>query len=65
MMEMIISRKPSSRHIEPNLKDLKMNEDEAMESYMLRVNEIINAIRKLGEEIDDSIIIKKVLRSLP
>jgi len=29
------------------------------------VNEVINAIRGLGETIEDKIIIKKVLRSLP
>ena len=43
---------------------LKMNEDETIEAYMLRVNEITNAIRGLGEEIEDQVIVKKVLRSL-
>jgi len=32
---------------------------------MLRVNEVINAIKGLGEEIEDLVIVKKVLRSLP
>lgn len=32
---------------------------------MLRVNEVINAIRALGEKIEDITIMKKVLRSLP
>jgi len=44
---------------------LKMNEDENIEAYMLRVNEVINAIKGLGEEIEDSVIVKKVLCSLP
>ncbi|XP_043705467.1 transcription initiation factor TFIID subunit 11-like [Telopea speciosissima] len=44
---------------------LKMAEDETIEAYMLRVNEAINAIRGLGEEIKDPMIVKKVLRSLP
>ncbi|XP_043710393.1 uncharacterized protein LOC122659335 [Telopea speciosissima] len=44
---------------------LKMAEDETIEAYMLRVNEAINAIRGLGEEIKDPVIVKKVLRSLP
>jgi len=46
-------------------ESLKMNEDENIEAYMLRVNEVINAIRGLEEKIEDSFIVKKVLRSLP
>jgi len=42
-----------------------MNEDDNIEAYMIRVNEVINAIRGLGEKIEDSIIVKKILRSLP
>ena len=45
-------------------ESLKMNEDENIEVYMLRVNEVINAIRSLREKIEDSVIVKKVLRSL-
>ncbi|XP_043696877.1 uncharacterized protein LOC122647574 [Telopea speciosissima] len=41
-----------------------MAEDETIEPYMLRVNEAVNAIRGLGEEIKDPVIVKKVLRSL-
>ncbi|XP_043716271.1 uncharacterized protein LOC122664495 [Telopea speciosissima] len=44
---------------------LKMTDDETIEAYMLRVNEVVNAIRGLGEEIKDPVIVKKVLRSLP
>jgi len=46
-------------------ESLKMNEDENIEAYMLRVNEMINAIRGLREKIEDSVIVKKVLHSLP
>jgi hypothetical protein len=42
-----------------------MKEDENIESYFLRVDETVNAIIKLGEEIKESIIVQKVLRSLP
>jgi len=44
---------------------LKMNGDESIEEYMHRVSEIVNAIWGLGEKIEDSIIVKKVLHSLP
>jgi hypothetical protein len=42
-----------------------MKEDENIASYFLRVYEIVNAIIGLGEEIEESVIVQKVLRSLP
>jgi hypothetical protein len=44
---------------------MKMKEDENIASYILRDNETMNAIKGLGEEVDKSIIIQKVLRSHP
>jgi hypothetical protein len=44
---------------------LKMKEDENIAAYFLRVDETVNAINGLGEEVDESIIVQKVLRSLP
>lgn len=46
-------------------ESLKMNEEEKIEEYFLRVDEKINSMRGLGETIEDKIVIKKVLRSLP
>jgi hypothetical protein len=46
-------------------EQLKMKEDEDITTYFLRVDEIVNAIIGLGEEIEESIIVQKVLRSLP
>jgi hypothetical protein len=31
----------------------------------LRVDEMVNAMRGLGETIDDSLLVQKILRSLP
>jgi hypothetical protein len=42
-----------------------MKEDENIAAYFLRVDETINAILGLGEEIKESVIVQKVLRSLP
>jgi hypothetical protein len=42
-----------------------MKEDENIAGYFLRVDEPINAIIGLGEEIKESVIVQKVLRSLP
>jgi hypothetical protein len=46
-------------------KQLKMKEDENIAAYFLRVDEIMNAIIGLREEIEESVIFQKVLRSLP
>jgi hypothetical protein len=46
-------------------KQLKMKEDENIATYFLRVDETINAIIGLREEIKESVIVQKLLRSLP
>jgi hypothetical protein len=42
-----------------------MKEDEDIATYFLRVDEIVNSIKGLGEEIKESMVVQKVLRSLP
>jgi hypothetical protein len=42
-----------------------MKEDENIAAYFLRVDETVNAILGLREEIKESLIVQKVLRSLP
>jgi hypothetical protein len=46
-------------------KQLKMREDEDITFYFLQVDETVNEIIGLGEEIEDSVIVQKVLRYLP
>jgi hypothetical protein len=46
-------------------EQLKMKEDENIVAYFLRVDEKMNAIIELGEEIEESVIVQKVPRSLP
>jgi hypothetical protein len=46
-------------------EQLKMNEDENITSYFLRVDEIVNSIKGLGDEINGHVIVKKALISLP
>jgi hypothetical protein len=46
-------------------EQLKMKEDENIAAYLLQVDETVNAIIGLGEEIKESVIAQKVLRSLP
>jgi hypothetical protein len=45
-------------------ENLKMNEKENIATYFLRVDEVVNAIKGLGEELNESLAIKKLLRSL-
>jgi hypothetical protein len=42
-----------------------MKEDEDIATYFLLVNEIVNTIRGLGENIEKSVIVQKILRSIP
>jgi hypothetical protein len=42
-----------------------MKEDGDITAYFLRVDETVNGIIGLGEEIEESVIVEKVLRSLP
>jgi hypothetical protein len=42
-----------------------MKEDEDITAYFLRVDETVNAIIGLGKEIEESVIVQKILRSLP
>src|SRR3984957_4748976 len=46
-------------------EQLKMNEDETINKYFLRVEELVNAMKGLGEKFDDSLLVQKILRSLP
>jgi hypothetical protein len=46
-------------------EQLKMNEDETISKYFLRVEELVNAMKGLGETFDDSLLVQKILRSLP
>jgi hypothetical protein len=46
-------------------EQLKMNEDETISKYFLRVEEIVNSMKGLGEKFDDSPLVHKILRSLP
>jgi hypothetical protein len=43
---------------------LKMNENETVSKYFLRVEELVNAMKGLGEKIEESILVQKILRSL-
>jgi hypothetical protein len=42
-----------------------MKEDEDIAAYFLRFDETVNVIIGLGEEIEESVIVQKILRSLP
>ena len=42
-----------------------MNEDEDIEAYILQVDQLVNTIRGLGEKVEDTIVVRKILRTLP
>ena len=41
-----------------------MNEDETIAAYFLRIDEVVNARKGLGEQIEDYDVISKVIRSV-
>eukprot|EP00253_Pinus_taeda_P027875 PITA_27875 len=43
---------------------LKMHNDESIASYFLRIDEVVNRMKNLGEEIKEVTLAEKVLRSL-
>eukprot|EP00253_Pinus_taeda_P015480 PITA_15480 len=43
---------------------LKMYNDESVANYFLRLDEVVNCMKNLGEEIKEAIVVEKVLRSL-
>jgi len=46
-------------------EQLKMNEDDNIVAYFLQVDEVVNNIKGLVYELNESVVVKKVLRSLP
>ncbi|XP_059067484.1 uncharacterized protein LOC131858302 [Cryptomeria japonica] len=52
------------KNIRAQFEGLKMKEEEKIVDYLQRIDEIVNAIRGLGEYTLDEVIVKKVLRSL-
>jgi hypothetical protein len=46
-------------------EQLKMDEDETINKYFLCIEGLFNTMKWLGEMIDDSFLIEKILRSLP
>ena len=46
-------------------ENIKMNEEEDVANFFLRVVEILNKMKALGETIRECLIVQKILRSLP
>jgi hypothetical protein len=64
-MKEIQKSKQQSFKLTGQLEQLKIKEDKDIAAYFLQVDEIVNAIIGLGEEIEESVIVQKILRSLP
>eukprot|EP00253_Pinus_taeda_P015104 PITA_15104 len=45
-------------------ENLRMYNDESVANYFLRIDEIVNCMKNLGEEIKEAVVVEKVLRSL-
>jgi hypothetical protein len=42
-----------------------MKEDETVGKYFMRLEELVNAMKSLGEKIEEPSLVQKILRSLP
>jgi hypothetical protein len=61
---------PKFKHVKlqqhrAQFENMKKNEKEDIVTYLLGVDEVFNAIRGLGEEFKESLVVHKVLRSFP
>jgi hypothetical protein len=45
-------------------EQIKMNEDETVSKYFLRIEELVNSMKGLGEKIEKSFLVQTILRSL-
>ncbi|XP_059068685.1 uncharacterized protein LOC131859146 [Cryptomeria japonica] len=52
------------QNLRAQFENLKMKDEEKIADYLQRVDETMSAIRGLGEEVSDGVIVKKVMRSL-
>ena len=41
-----------------------MHNDESIASYFIRIDEVVNCMKNLGEEIKEATLVEKILRSL-
>ena len=46
-------------------EELKMSEDQSFDSFYSKLNEVVVNKFNLGEKIEDSKIVRKILKSLP
>ena len=46
-------------------EELRMSEDESFDSFYSKLNEVVNNKFNLGEKIEDSKFVRKILHSLP
>jgi hypothetical protein len=52
------------QQLREEFENLKLDEKEDIATYFLRFDEVFNAIRGLGEELNESLVVQKLLRSL-
>ena len=46
-------------------ESIKMDDEEDISSYFLRVAKVVNSLKGLGDNIEENTIVQKILRSLP
>ncbi|XP_059073274.1 uncharacterized protein LOC131874068 [Cryptomeria japonica] len=50
--------------LKTQFEEMKMKDNEKVAKYFLRIDEVVNGMRGLGEEVDEFTVVKKVIRTL-
>jgi hypothetical protein len=58
-------RIPTLQMLTLRFKEIRMLKDESFNEFYTKLNDIINFTFNLGEKLEDSWIVRKILRSLP
>jgi hypothetical protein len=53
------------QNLETQFETLRMTKDENIKSYVYRVDEVVGGLRGLCTQIEESMILKKILKNLP
>jgi hypothetical protein len=59
------NEKVKDAKLQTQFEQLNMNEDETINKFFLRVEDLVSAMKGLGEKIEDVFLVQKILRSLP
>ncbi|KAL8088049.1 hypothetical protein AgCh_037986 [Apium graveolens] len=58
-------KKEKVQTLKADFESLKMNNGEPLDDFYLKLNRLVANIRALGESVEESYVVKKLLRAVP